>query len=714
MKSSKPSDIKSGRTPGMQPISDVEIERLQGRFSALEESLVDLYSFLPFGMHTLDTDGVFRKINRFEQETLGYEVSESIAKKKFSDFLSPDSSEPYALFLENPSRYLYPSGVSIRLIAKSGVVLPFLLSQSFHTTDSKDALDYVLFSDASAGLLDDNKRIAAIVFESRLGIMVTNSNKEILSVNSAFTEMTGFSEEEVIGKMPSILSSGRHDKAFFSEMWRTINETGKWQGQIWNKRKSGGFYAQLLTITEVRDEKKHLINYVGEMADISQELILKETIERLAYYDPLTSLPNRRLLMDRLEQALATISRQKSKGSVLFLGLDNFKLINNARGQDCGDMLLKQVAERLVACVRSEDTVARMGSDEYVMLLGNLGEDTKHAATMANAACNKIRAALSVPFDLDGIVYSITGSIGVAMIEDASLTPTELLTQADIAMYEAKKGGRNAQRFFDEKMQVAVLAHTELDAALRSALTKNELELFYQLQVDETGKAIGVEALVRWNHPRRGLLSPDEFIPFAEESALICDLGRWVLNAACAQLQQWAGDAVFGELPVSVNISGREFRDTGFVQQVESVLKNFKVRSGALRLELTEGMLVEKFDVTVKCMNALIALGVLIGLDDLGTGFTSLKYIHEYPVSRLRIDKSFVSSLIETGRAIVIVRTIIAMAKALGIEVIAEGVETTAQLEILLSEGCTQFQGYHFAEPMPLESFEAFLRTRPA
>ncbi len=255
---------------------------------------------------------------------------------------------------------------------------------------------------------------------------------------------------------------------------------------------------------------------------------------------------------------------------------------------------------------------------------------------------------------------------------------------------------------------------SDSDVALRSALTDNELKLFYQLQVDETGKAIGVEALVRWNHPHRGLLSPDEFIPFAAESALICDLGRWVLNAACAQLQQWAGDAVFGELPVSVNISGREFRHAGFVQQVESVFKNFKVRSGALRLELTEGMLVEKFDVTIKCMNALIALGVLIELDDLGTGFTSLKYIHEYPVSRLRIDKSFVSNLIETGRAIVIVRTVIAMAKTLGMEVIAEGGETTTQLEILLSEGCTQFQGYHFAEPMPLESFEAFLRTRPS
>ena len=704
--------MQANHSLSSQLFSKAELELLNRRFAALKNSLADLYDSLPFGMHTLDENELFSKINRFGQESLGYEYSELLGKKRLSDLLVSESRKPYTRFLENPSRYQYPMGVQLRLISKHGVVLPFRVSQSVGAANTPVTLKYVLYNDSSVGLVDDRLRIAEIAFESLQGIMVTDVNEQILKVNSAFTNITGYSEGDVIGKTPSFLSSGKHDKAFYSEMWRTINAEGKWQGTIWNKRKNGEVYTQFLIITEVRDKKGRLINYVSTMADISEEAASKEAIERLAYYDSLTSLPNRQLLKNRLEQALATISRHGSKGAVLFFDLDNFKLVNDTKGHDFGDMLLKQVAERLRACMRSGDTAARMGGDEFIVLLENLSGDSAQAATIANTVCNKIRSTISRPFDLDGYEHSITASIGVAMIEDNSLTGSELFKQADMAMYQAKDAGRNAQRFFDEKMQIAIEEHTLLEADLRSALNNDELELFYQLQVDKTSAAIGVEALIRWNHPTRGLLNPDEFIPLAEESSLICEVGAWVLNAACKQLQDWVGDAVLGMLQVSVNISAREFHQDSFVRQVESMLKRFKVRPGALRIELTEGILVEDIALAVKSMKALIALGVLIELDDFGTGFSSLKYIKDFPISRLKIDQSFVRDLTEIESAIVIVRTVIAMANALGMGVIAEGVETTVQRELLVAEGCTDFQGYFFAKPMPIAGFEEFLRNR--
>ena len=704
--------MQANNSSSSQLFSRAELELLNRRFAALKNSLTDLYDSLPFGMHTLDENELFSKINRFGQESLGYEYSELLGKKRLSDLLVSESRKPYTRFLENPSRYQYPMGVQLRLISKHGVVLPFRVSQSVGAANTPVSLKYVLYNDSSVGLVDDRLRIAEIAFESLQGIMVTDVNEQILKVNSAFTNITGYSEAEVIGKTPSFLSSGKHDKAFYSEMWRTINAEGKWQGTIWNKRKNGEVYTQFLIITEVRDKKGRLINYVSTMADVSEEAASKEAIERLAYYDSLTSLPNRQLLKNRLEQALGTISRHGSKGAVIFFDLDNFKLVNDTKGHDFGDMLLKQVAERLRACMRIGDTAARMGGDEFIVLLENLSGDSAQAATMANAVCNKIRSTISRPFDLDGYEHSITASIGVAMIEDNSLTGSELLKQADMAMYQAKDAGRNAQRFFDEKMQIAIEEHTLLESGLRSALNNDELELFYQLQVDQTSAAIGVEALIRWNHPTRGLLNPDEFIPLAEESSLICEVGAWVLNAASRQLQDWAGDAVLGKLQVSVNISAREFHQDSFVQQLESILKLYKVRPGALIIELTEGILVEDIELAVKSMKALIALGVLIELDDFGTGFSSLKYIKDFPISRLKIDQSFVRDLTEIESAIVIIRTVIAMANALGMGVIAEGVETTVQRDLLIAEGCTDFQGYFFAKPMPIAGFEEFLRKR--
>lgn len=705
--------VRSNESSELLTFSDAEIALLKFRFTALEDSLEELYNTLPIGMLTLDIKRLFSKINRFELVSLGYEYSELLGRKKISDLLAPESRALYTQFLENPSRYQFPNSISVRLISKFGVVLPFRLSQSGDSFNASGSLRCVLCSDASLSQIDNRLRIAAVAFESQQGIMVIDGDKKILRVNSAFTAITDFSEEEVIGKTPAVLICDKRQETLYSEILRTINDEGRWQGPIWNKPKNGKDHAQYLSISEVRDRQGNFLNYVGTITDISEELATKETIENLADYDPLTSLPNKRLFMKSFERALAIFSRNDSKGAVLFLNLDNFKLINDSKGHDYADRLLQQFAGRLLASVSVKDTVARMGSDEFVVLLHSLGDSSEKARQKVDAMCTKIRATLLPAVSQVDVDYSITASIGVAMIEDTRFSGAELFEQANIAMYQAKRAGRNAQHFFVEKTQVADVKEVVLKTEIRSGLDNNEFELFYQLQVDQAGNAIGVEALTRWHHPTRGLLTPDAFIDSVQESDLICELGCWVLNEACRQLQQWAHDSVFKDLQVSVNLSAREFRQGNFIQQLESIMKQHKVRLGALKLELTEGILLENNETEVAKMRALTALGAIIELDNFGTGVSSLKYIKVFPISSLKIDQSFVSEL--TGGAestIVTIRVIIAMARALGIEVIAGGVESRAQRELLEIEGCTKFQGYYIAKPMPLEGFEQFLCKR--
>jgi len=560
-------------------------------------------------------------------------------------------------------------------------------------------------------LAEDNLRIAATAFESHEGIMVTDANNSILQVNHAFTEITGYTAEEVIGKNPNILHSGRQDEAFYNQMWKVINATGRWEGEILNRRKNGEVYPEQLTITVVKDKDGTVINYVASLSDITNNKAAADEIQHLAYYDFLTGLPNRRLLTDRLKQAFASSLRSGRDGALLFVDIDNFKMLNDTLGHSVGDLLLRLVAERLYEFVRSADTVARLSGDEFIVMLEDLSEKDLEAASQAETVANKILGILSQPYLLDSHIYHCTCSIGITLFNDHHSGVEELLKQADIAMYQAKKEGRNTLRFFDRQMQDAINSRASMENDLRDALDRNEFQLYYQIQVDESNHPLGAEALIRWLHPERGLVLPSDFISLAEENGMILPIGQWVLNTACGQLKAWQQDAYTRDLTLSVNVSAKQFRQPDFIEQVQLAIKNHSINPMSLELELTESILLENIEDTVATMNALKEIGIRFSLDDFGTGYSSLQYLKRLPLYQLKIDQSFVRDIAGNNGDQAIVQTIVAMANSLQLNVIAEGVETEAQKQLLLSKGCRAYQGYLFGKPVPIEQFNTELRN---
>ncbi len=560
--------------------------------------------------------------------------------------------------------------------------------------------------------IEDELRIAAIAFESQEGMLVTDANGIILRVNQAFTRLTGYSAEEAIGKTPEMLRSGRHDKVFYQELWETIKTQRYWQGEIWNRRKSGKIYAEWLTISAVTAPDGQVTHYVGTFSDITQNSEAEAEIHRLAYYDALTHLPNRRLLQDRLGQALLATQRSGHCGAILYLDLDNFKTLNDTRGHEVGDLLLIEVAQRLQACVRGCDTVARLGGDEFVVLLEDLSGDIEEAAVQSRQLGEKVLETISQPYRLKDGEYHCTTSIGAGLFIDNDTTTEELLKRADLAMYEAKSMGRNSLCFFDPNMQRTLDLRSALVNDLRQACSRQELRLYYQPQIDSTRGVIGAEALLRWNHPERGLVAPGEFIPLAEETGLILPIGHWVLETACVQIKAWENDPFARDLRLAVNVSARQFRQRDFVAQVRQVLDHTGANPTRLKIELTESMVLDNMSDATAKMRALRTLGVDLSMDDFGTGYSSLSYLKQLPLDQLKIDRSFITHLITDSNDAAIVKAIITLGQTFGLSVIAEGVETVAQQELLQEHGCHLYQGYLFSRPVPLDEFERYLRVK--
>jgi diguanylate cyclase (GGDEF)-like protein/PAS domain S-box-containing protein len=553
-------------------------------------------------------------------------------------------------------------------------------------------------------------RIAATAFESQEGMMVTDVNKVILRVNKAFTKISGYTAEEAVGQTPRLVSSGHHHEDFYTSMWQNIEASGYWEGEVWNRRKSGEVYPQHLTITAVMSDDGIVTNYVATFTDVTLRNAAEAEINHLAFYDVLTRLPNRRLLIDRLNHALSAGARLGWGGALLFLDLDHFKTLNDTLGHDVGDLLLRQVADRLTDCVREGDTVARLGGDEFVVMLEDLSKHPLDAASQAEIIANKILISISQPYQLGASSYQTTASIGVVLFSENEHSQDVLLKHADIAMYQAKKMGRNTLCFFDPNMQEAINTRAALEVDLRKALDNKQFELYYQIQVDRLGKALGAEALIRWIHPERGLVSPLEFIPLAEETGLILPIGQWVLETACAQLNAWQAIAQTHELTLSINVSAKQFYQSTFAKQVQAAVAQSGINPMRLKLELTESIMLENIEATITKMMELKNIGVKFSLDDFGTGYSSLQYLKLLPLYQLKIDRSFVREIAVDSSDQAIVRTVIAMADTLNLDVIAEGVETDEQRELLMSCGCNAYQGFLFGRPVPISQFNLSLK----
>jgi len=564
--------------------------------------------------------------------------------------------------------------------------------------------------DEALGLARFNLRMADRVFESALeGIMVTDRHAKIERVNQAFTRLTGYTEDEVVGRNPGLLSSGRQTPDFYKQLWHSLTTDGHWQGEIWNRRKTGELFLEYLTITSIRDSEGEISHYAAIFSDITQRRQAEERLGYLATHDVLTNLANRMLFEERLTHAIVHAKRFGRKVAVMYLDLDRFKLVNDTLGHNAGDEVLKMVAERIVANVRANDTVARMGGDEFALVLEEV-DDVRDVGRVARKLLDEVGRAVDI---VDRQIF-VTPSIGISIYPDDGTEAEDLILLADQAMYGAKSRGRNVFQFFESKMTSSAIEQLETLGELHRALEQNEFRLFYQPQYDlASGRIVGVEALLRWLHPRRGLVPPGDFIGLAERSALIVPIGRWVLHEACRQARCWLDEGfAFGR--VSVNVSARQCFTDHFLSDLTTILSETALPAEYLQLELLESMAMNTREEIGILLRELATRGISLAIDDFGTGYSSLVYLKDLPVDTLKIDQSFLTDCGSGSTDDAIVRAIVAMGRALGLDVVMEGVETAKQLAFLQEIGCHQGQGFLFARPQPADRLVGISSRRGA
>jgi len=686
-------------------IDDTDLHAAEQIVRTNQQKLMAIMDSSPTLSSLKDTAGRYIFINRRFEQDFGVRSEDVLGKTDHQVFRGSMADEFRQRDLEMlkvnapvdiEEHVVAPSGerilhsVRFPLLGDDGVVYA-VCTQSTDVTDRKHA--------------EDQLRLAARVFDhSGEGIVVTDADNVILTVNEAFKLVTGYSAREAVGKKTTLLKSGRHDDDFYRAMWTSLQEKGWWQGEVWNRRKNGDIYPEWLTINCVKDANGKVVNYVGIFSDITIVKQSQQRIEFLATHDDLTGLPNRSLYMDRLKMALAKAERTKTRLAVLFVDVDNFKLINDTLGHDVGDIMLKKAADALKSCIRAGDTVARFGGDEFAVIFEN-----DSPAEVTHAA-QRIIETLAQPIVLEGQQVYVTASIGVSLYPDDGLDGPTLLKNADVAMYRAKERGKNSFQFFTGEMKA--LSHDRLFLIndLRQAIDNRDFFLVYQPQVDmRSGQITGLEALLRWNHADRGLVPPGKFIPLAEEAGLIGVIGEWVMEAVCRQIVAWRKSGLKPPR-VSINVSPYQFRKAHVPSQLERVLAAHRLAPSCVAVELTEHALMDDTDYVLEMLGELKQLGIHLSVDDFGTGFSSLSYLKRYPIDEIKIDRSFVDGIDSEPNDRAIARAIIAMAEALDMSVVAEGVETREQMDILLANGCTIAQGYLFARPLGVGEIEDCFR----
>jgi len=552
---------------------------------------------------------------------------------------------------------------------------------------------------------EEGLRLYAQVFTSAAeGMTITDAESKILAVNPAFCQITGYRADEVLGKTPALLNSGRQGREYYRQMWSELLKRGQWNGEIWNRRKDGGIYPEWLSVAAVRDAAGKASNYIGIFTDISERKESEARIHHLAHHDALTGLPNRILLEDRIAQAIAKSRRADLQVAVIFVDLDRFKNINDTLGHEVGDNLLIQAAGRGLGVLRETDTLSRLGGDEFVVVLPEV-EQLQYAMHVAH----KLLTVLGQPYLLAGHALTVTGSAGIALWPGDGQSVSELLRKADAAMYRAKEEGRNTARFYSAGANKTSLGELLLENDLRGALERKELTMFYQPKVEaQSGRLIGAEALMRWQHPEHGLIPPTRFIPLAEESGLICAMGEWALDEVCRQQRAWL-DAGLQAVPVAVNLSAHQFAQQDVPTLVADALQRHQLPPEMLALELTESLLMRNAGNAARVLHALHGMRIDVAIDDFGTGYSSLSYLNQFPVQSLKIDRSFVCEIGAPGGTVKLVAAMIAMAHELDLSVIAEGVETEVQRDYLLAHGCDQFQGFLYGRPQAAGQIQSLL-----
>lgn len=696
-----------------------ELRDLMARLQESESRFRGAMAAMAEGLAVLSPDGVCYFANRAAERILGYPelgLQRLNARQLNVLFLdadetpipSPLEDEPAMLALcrerELRNRVLglrFPDG-TVRWLEVS--------TSPLHAGEGQEPRVVLTFSDITERRQAEEKSRLAFeaIRHSGEGILVTDAGHHIISANPAFEAVTGYSAAEVVGQTPAIFSSSRQKEGFFDEVRQGLESAGHWQGEVWNRRRNGEVYPEWLGISAVREADGRARYYVYIFSDMTERKAAQERIEFLAHHDPLTELPNRLLLRDRMTQAMMRATRLQTRVALMFLDLDRFKKINDSLGHPVGDTLLKAVVERLKGCVRESDTISRQGGDEFIIVLNDV-RDTDAVARVAD----KIHQRMGQPFDVGEHSLITSFSIGVAIFPDDGEDFDVLMQKADTAMYHAKEAGRNSHRFFTEQMNLQVVEHMTLETQLRRALDNGEFVLHYQPQLDLQERTIvGIEALVRWNSPEKGLVPPVKFIPVAEESGLIVRIGAWVLREACRQAKAWQ-DAGLPPLVMAVNLSAIQFKRLDLVNTVINALVLSELDSQWLELELTESILLQDAEATLDTVHRLKALGVKLSVDDFGTGYSSLAYLKRFAVDKLKIDQSFVRDLLTDPDDAAIVRAIIQMAHSLKLKTIAEGVENEELCNLLSLFRCDEVQGYWLARPMPADEAEAFLRTYP-
>ncbi|WP_295578002.1 EAL domain-containing protein [uncultured Lamprocystis sp.] len=657
----------------------------------------------------LMTDGHIVDCNAAFMDLLGYTRPDELQSFRFSDLLVPD-------WLDGVNRLIrdellvrgFTSECEVELRHRDGHAVP-VIAQLIRRRDAEGRTTetWAVMHDLSAQRRAEHSlRLAARVFESSgEAIFITDPDNLILSVNRAFSKLTGYSQEEVIGRNPRLLKSDRHDQAFYQELWESLLGTGHWQGEIWNRRKTGEIYPEWLSITVVHDTQGQVLNYIAIFSDISEAKAATQEIEFLAHYDPLTRLANRRLLEQRVEQLIALAARNKKQLAFLFIDLDRFKVVNDSLGHAAGDAILETVAQRLRATMREVDCLGRLGGDEFVCVLHEVIEPPD-----AHAAARRLIAVLDEPMQVAGHTLTITSSIGVSLYPGDGADYETLLQHADAAMYSAKKAGRDRFMFFSASMNRGMARERELDNALRRALKLKEFVLHYQPQVAiGSGRIIGMEVLLRWNCAELGPVAPGTFIPVAEESGLIVPIGEWVLHEACRQNAQWQRDGL-PAVPIAVNLSALQFRQSNLPEIVRGALQATGLAARWLELELTESVIMQDAEHTVASLQLLKEIGTTLAIDDFGTGYSSLSYLKRFTIDKLKIDQSFIKDIPDDDGD-KIVTAIIGLGHALNLKVIAEGVETEEQLGFLRDRHCDEMQGYLYSRPLTAVAMGELLKA---